>query len=161
MRQLFQNDQALDLRLRRSGAWCDGESEIRHRRLCALLDRSIARDDAGKLIVTTGRDVVPFVSEDAPLRVTTASVRAGEVVLTIRDGRDLCLDAKHELCVDEEGRFRGRVPGPRGGVFWALWERNAAQCLFPLLCDEGEVVVVLPTRRLVVRTTVGDIDWTQ
>lgn len=160
-RHLFYDDQALDLRLTRSGVWCDGASAIRHRRLCALLDRSIARDEAGKLIVTTGRDVVPFLSDDAPLRVKTASLHAGQLVMTMRDGRDLSLEAGQELCVDEEGRFRSRVPGPRGGSFWALWERNAAQCLFPLLCDEGEVAVVLPTARLLLRTAVGDLDWTK
>ncbi|MFZ9889483.1 MAG: hypothetical protein ACO3JL_18465, partial [Myxococcota bacterium] len=106
MRHIFSDDQPIHLRLTRSGVWCDGAHEIRHRRLCALLDRSIARDGEGRLVVTTGRDVMPFVCDDAPLRVTTASVRGGDLVMTLRDGRDICLRAGDELCVDEGGRFR-------------------------------------------------------
>lgn len=121
------------LSLDRDGRWRHDGDVIRHARLCALLDRCVARDEQGQLIVTTGRDRLPFKSEDAPLRVKTARLERGALVQVLRDDRELPLTKHSALCIDDEGRVRTRVDGPRGGTFWALWERPATQALMPFL----------------------------
>lgn len=103
--------------LDRHGAWFHDGDPVRHARLAALLHRSIARDPAGHLIVTTGRDAQPFVAEDAPLLVRTL------------DGDDLVLSNEtraplgdRPLYIDDDGRVRVAV-----GAFWALLSRSATQ----------------------------------
>lgn len=138
------------LSLDREGRWRHDGDLIRHARLSALLDRSIARDEEGGLMVTTGRDRLPFTSEDAPLRVKTARLQGDGLLQVLRDDRELPLTKESALCIDEEGRVRTRVEGPRGGTFWALWERPATQALMPLLADE----------RIEVEVIEGVRDWT-
>lgn len=86
-------------------------------------------------MLTTGRDRLPFSSEDAPLRVKTALVDDQGLTQVLRDDRLEPLTAASALCIDDGGRLRSRVSGPRGGIFWALWERPAAQALMPFLHD--------------------------
>lgn len=138
------------LSLDREGRWRHDGDVIRHARLAALLDRCIARDEEGRLIVTTGRDRLPFTSEDAPLRVKTARVEGGRLIQVLRDDREIPLTQDSALCMDDDGRVRTRVEGPRGGLFWALWERPATQALMPLLAEE----------RVEVEIVAGGRDWT-
>jgi hypothetical protein len=60
-----------------SGRWFHDGEPVRHARLAALLSRSIARAEDGSLIVTTGRDRLPFVALDTPLHVRTLRVSDG------------------------------------------------------------------------------------
>lgn len=150
--------------LARDGRWIHDGDPVRHARLCALLDRSIARDEQGGLMLTTGRDRLPFTSEDAPLRVKTALVDEKGLTQVLRDDRKEPLTAASALCIDDDGRLRSRVSGPRGGTFWALWERPAAQALMPFLqSGDDEVHVEVGGGRLAL-TVVGSFearDWTR
>jgi hypothetical protein len=136
----------------RRGNWFHDGQRVAHVRLADLLRRSVARDDAGQLIVTTGRDALPFVAEDAPLLVTSAVVHDGGVRLALSDGGDDDLDG--DVLVDDAGRMRTVV---RGGRFWALFSRAAQQALEPLVVDEAHLAWrgrrwrVLPVR--------GDEAW--
>lgn len=150
------------LALARDGRWLHDGDPIRHARLSALLDRCVSRDEEGRLMVTTGRDRLLFTSEDAPLRIKTARVDDGRLIQVVRDGREEPLTAASALCVDEDGRFRSRVTGPREGTFWALWERPAAQALMPLL-EESDVdgaSVDVNGQKLPVTLVDAPRDWT-
>lgn len=149
------------LALDRDGRWTHDGDVIRHARLCALLDRCVARDDDGRLIVTTGRDRLPFASEDAPLRVKTARLEGGRLIQVVRDDREAPLTSGSALCIDDEGRVRTRVEGPRGGTFWALWERPATQALMPLLDqDNGATRVHVGDVPIDVEIVEAPRDWT-
>lgn len=153
--------QGEELRLSQDGRWFHDGDPIRHARLCALLDRSVAHDEQGRLIVTTGRDRLPLVSDDAPLRIKTARAGDGPLIQVVRDGREEPLTSTSALCIDEDGRVRSRVTGPRGGLLWALWERPAVQALMPLLeeDDEGPHLDV-DGRKLTLRVVDSPQDWT-
>src|SRR5690348_1540174 len=103
--------------LSRRGAWYHDGDRVKHAGLEGLLHRSIARDDAGKLLVTTGRDKMSFVAEDTPF-----------FIRTLVDGRlalsDSTVDDAAHFCIDDDGRIRAAV---KGGNFWALALRGAAQ----------------------------------
>ncbi len=148
------------LALGKDGRWTHDGDPVRHARLSALLDRSVARDEAGHLMVTTGRDRLPFTSEDAPLRIKTARVHDDGLVQVHRDGREEPLTEASALCIDDEGRLRSRVSGPRGGIFWALWERPAVQALAPLLQDDGSAYVEVSSGRLDIAVVEASQDWT-
>jgi hypothetical protein len=148
------------LALDREGRWTHDGDVIRHARLCALLDRCVARDEDGGLIVTTGRDRLPFTSEDAPLRVKTARLDDGRLIQVLRDGREEPLTSTSALCIDDQGRVRTRVEGPRGGTFWALWERPASQALMPLLRDDGTPHLDVTNQRIDVTVLDTRRDWT-
>lgn len=116
--------------LARDGTWFHDGRAIHHERLAALLHRSITRDDSGALIVTTGRDVLPFVAEDAPFVVRALHV--GDARLTLSDGTEEPLSAP--VYVDDDGRIRVRI---KGGRFWAVLSRSAAQILMSGVDDDG------------------------
>jgi hypothetical protein len=113
--------------LSRRGAWYHDGDRVKHAGLEGLLHRSIARDDAGKLLVTTGRDKLPFVAEDAPYFIRT--LVDGRLLLS-----DGSVDDPRHLCIDDEGRIRASV---KGGAFWALASRGAAQGLAALVDGDG------------------------
>ena len=124
--------------LARDGSWFHDGQEIVHERLSALLHRSIARDDDGNLIVTTGRDRVRFSCEAAPFLVRaldggpTASVE-----LVLSDDSRAALPG--ELHVDEHGRVYARVKSDR---FWALLSRAVAQQVMANVDDAGALTRV-------------------
>jgi hypothetical protein len=134
----------------RRGNWFHDGQRIRHERLAGLLSRSVDRDAAGALVVTTGRDTVPFVAEDAPLIVRMLVVDAEGITLHLSDDSSEHLAAA--VCIDDAGSVRVPV---RGGRFWALLSRGARQGLEPLFIDEGHLalggrtwdVVVVDQRR--------------
>ena len=113
------DDAPRGLFLSRRGAWYHDGDRVKHAGLEGLLHRSIARDDAGQLLVTTGRDVLPFVAEDAPY-----------VVRTIADGLLILSDASQEppgtFLIDDAGHIRTPV---KGGRFWAVCSRSATQAV--------------------------------
>jgi hypothetical protein len=126
------------LRLLRDGRWLHDGGEVKHARLAALLHRSIARDEDGALIVTTGRDRLPFECEDAPFRVITVRRRGHAWTLVLSDGGEESLVADEELLIDDDGAVRSRV---KGGRFWALWSRSAAQAVASVVDEELRVRV--------------------
>jgi hypothetical protein len=140
--------------LSRKGAWYHDGDRVGHHGLEGLLWRSIARDVEGRLIVTTGRDVLPFVAEDAPLLIKTI-VRGGtahDVKLVLADGSEEPLAAR-PLLIDDEGRLRCAV---KGGRFWALCARSATQLLMELVDDDGRIAT--PTGSCALTST-GPRDW--
>lgn len=117
--------------LARDGTWFHDGQAIHHERLSALLHRSIARDDVTRaLLVTTGRDRLPFVAEDAPYVVR--AIHVGDARLTLSDGTEEALVAP--VHVDDDGRIRVRV---KGGRFWAVLSRSAAQLVMSGVDDDG------------------------
>jgi hypothetical protein len=124
-------DAPMGLFFSRSGAWYHDGDRIRHAGIIGLLGRSVARDDGSRLVVTTGRDVVTFVAEDAPLLVSTMARGA----LVLSDGStEAC--AGRTFLIDDEGRIRCPV---KDGRFWALLSRSATQLLCELLDDAGVI----------------------
>lgn len=139
----------------RAGHWFHDGDRIFHAGLAGLLLRSVARADDGSLIVTTGRDTLPFVSEDAPLLAQRVDVDADGFGLSLSNGRSaragwLALGADHRL----------RAPVD-DGLFWALLSRSAGQSLEPLLevDDDGAAFVAVGDRRHPVVAL--DADWRQ
>lgn len=124
----------------RRGNWFHDGQRIRHERLAALLSRSVERDGTGQLIVTTGRDAVCFVAEDAPLIVRTVVVDAVGLRLRLSDETDEPLAS--DVVVDDVGQVRVAV---RGRKFWALFSRAARQGLEPFVVDERHLVIASRT----------------
>lgn len=123
----------------RLGHWFHDGDRIFHAGLSGLLDRSVARADDDTLIVTTGRDVLPFEVEDAPLlvrRVDQASDGTVSLVLSTTASVPLTW-----LAMGSDDRLRAPVVEAR---CWALLSRNAGQALEPLLAidDDGSAWVV-------------------
>ncbi len=112
-------DAPAGLFLSRRGAWYHDGDRVKHAGLEGLLHRSIVRDDAGQLLVSTGRDTLPFVAEDAPFIVRT--VAGDDLVLS--DGTREHLEGKR-LYIDDDGRVRCVV---KQGRFWAVLSRSATQ----------------------------------
>jgi hypothetical protein len=124
------------------GTWRHEGQDVRHKRLSALLHRCVARDDAGALIVTTGRDVLPFTPADAPKFVRALErTDAGWVVRLLGD-TEAPLDASAEITIDDLGIVRSRLPGG----FWARWSRSATQALLAGSADELDDDGALPVR---------------
>ena len=129
------------LYLDKAGNWFHDGDAVRHRRLEALLHRSVARDESGALVVTTGRDVLPFVCEDTPrfvyaLRGTTVLLRGGESRI----------EAHQDFTIDDAGVVRSRL-----GSFWCRWLRSAYHVLIGNAetdLDRGALVVVVGHTRL-------------
>lgn len=150
---------AEELVLHRDGRWSHDGQIIRHARLAALLHRSIARGDDGRLLVTTGRDRLFFESEDAPFFVQTARAEAERFVLVLSDASEETLAPGAELYVDDAGLIRSRV---KGGAFWALWRRPAAQALMGALVEEdGELRLPLPEGSARLVALEEPRDWTR
>lgn len=146
--------------LSRRGAWYHDGDRLRHLGLESLLWKSIARASDGGLIVTTGRDRLPFLAEDAPFVVRTlgraatgrddagrtgAASDAGDaedrgevddIALVLADGSEEAV-ARRSFFIDDDGRVRCPV---KGGRFWALLSRSATQLLLELVDDEGRIV---------------------
>ncbi len=128
-------DAPAGLFLSRKGNWFHDGQRVGHLRLEALLTGAVSRDDAGGLIVTTGRDVLPFVAEDAPLFVISVDFAAVPVELVLSDGKREPLTG---IVIGPDDRFRAAV---HGGRFWALFIRSAAQLLEPHFGDDDGLVV--------------------
>jgi hypothetical protein len=135
--------------LARSGTWYHDGDRIAHQRLAALLSKSVARTDDGKLVVTTGRDVLPMVSEDAPYRVRTL---AEDAVVLLDDSREP-LTPSSVIAIDTQGRVRSVV---KGGKAWALWSASATQVLGQRVDDDGMLAV--PGGRVEIQARDGE-DW--
>lgn len=133
------------LHMDREGRWFHDGDPVRHARLAALLSRSVARDEAGRLIVTTGRDVLAITTEDAPVQVRTVRSADGPGEghrLVLSTGREEPLSGA-TILIDDDGRMRVPV---EGGTFWALFLRPAAQAVIALEAGEvGEGSLVLRT----------------
>ncbi len=115
----------------RRGNWFHDGQRVRHERLAELLCRSVARLSDDTLAVTTGRDTLPFLSEDAPLLVRAIDFGLdGPTLVLSNGGRELLAG---EVVVGGDGRWRMSV---ENGRFWALCTRSAQQALEPLLVDE-------------------------
>ena len=129
--------------LSRRGNWFHDGDRVRHERLAQLLSGSVARDAAGGLVVTTGRDTLPFVAEDAPLQVRSVEVDDDVVTLLLSDQTREALGAV--VVVGAEQRLRVAV---RAGAFWALLTRSAGQLLEPFfVSDEHGDAIVVGARR--------------
>lgn len=129
-------DAPAGLFLSRRANWFHDQERVRHHRLAQLLTGSISRDLHGGLVVTTGRDTLPFVAEDAPLVVLSVDVDVGadSIIVLLSD------QAREELghvVVGSDHRLRTPV---RDGAFWALFTRSAAQLLEPFV--DGDAFVV-------------------
>lgn len=138
----------------RRGNWFHDGDRIFHKGLSGLLDRSVARADDDSLIVTTGRDVLPFVAEDAPLIVTSVDVDGDTVLLHLNSGATEALVGA--LTLGRDDRWRVAVGG---GRFWALMTRSAAQALEPFMLEEDGGVVVIGAQRHPI--VMHDVDWAQ
>jgi hypothetical protein len=137
----------------RAGHWFHDGDRIFHAGLAGLLHRSVARADDDALIVTTGRDTLPFVSEDAPLLAHRVEVDDEGFVLALSNGREA---RAGWLALGSDHRLRAAVDD---GRFWALLGRAAGQALEPLLDvdDDGAAFVRAGDRRHPVVPL--DADW--
>ncbi len=138
----FRTDAPAGLFLSRRGNWFHDGQRVGHERLEALLHGSIARADDGSLVVTTGRDVMAFVAEDAPFVVVAVD---GDVAVLDDGSREVVRD----VVVGADDRWRMRV---KNGGFWALFNKSAAQTLERALSDDG-TTLVLPTTTTTLSTT--------
>ena len=122
--------------LSKEGRWFHDGDAVKHAGLEGLLHRSIARANDGSLIVTTGKDVLPFVAEDAPFIVRTLEGDA----LVLSDGtREPIPDT---LLIDDVGHIRCPV---KRGAYWGLMSRSATQILVALL-DSALPPTLTPTQ---------------
>jgi hypothetical protein len=129
-------DAPTGLFLSRRGNWFHDGQRVSHRRLAGLLSRSVARSADGALVVTTGRDILPFVAEDAPLMVR--EVRAGVAALELVLSDETTAALEGPIVVGVDGRLRTALPGRR---LWAVFGRSAQQALEPWFTSEDRVVV--------------------
>ena len=129
------------------GAWFHDGDPITHARLATLLSKCVARDDDGKLAVTTGRDRLTFVAEDAPYQVRTLQLgdEVDGITLVLSDGTQELLTAASRLCIDDDGRIRSAI---KGQTEWALWGRGPSQLLASRLDDDEHVALGTGTLRL-------------
>jgi Protein of unknown function (DUF1285) len=128
--------------LDRHGVWHEDGVAIRHARLSALLHRSIARDENNNLIVSTGKDRLPFACEDTPLLVTDIHIGKSSTVLHLSNNTPVTFSDTNRVTVDDAGCLRIRV----GNQFWARVTRAAAAQLHSHLVERGTGFwLVLPT----------------
>lgn len=114
------------LYLDREGRWFHDGQAVRHARLSALLWRSVARNSEERLIVTTGRDVLPFAAEDAPVQARTATPTQPGLTLVLSTGAEHALAAGEVVWLDADGQMRMKSPD---GRFWIRLLRPAAQAV--------------------------------
>ena len=140
----------------RRGNWFHDGDRIFHAGLSGLLDRSVARADEGDLVVTTGRDVMTFACEDAPVMVREVHEVEGELVMHLSTGVDERLPGT--IAVGSDHRLRVPV---MGGRLWALLGRAAGHTLEPRLeqDDDGTMWISHGRRRHAVIPI--DTDWRQ
>lgn len=141
--------------LSRAGEWFHDDLPVRHVRLSNLLTRSIARDENGGLIVTTGRDRLPFRAEDAPLVVRTIEFEDNHFRIQLSNGLEETLETNSYLCMDGVGRIRSVVGH---NSFWALWSRSATQALIGRVDDSG-THILLPQGIVPLRHAHPEQDW--
>jgi hypothetical protein len=146
-------DAPAGLFLARDGRWFHDGDPIRHERLAALLHRCLARDASGRVIVTTGRDVLPVACEDAPYVVRTLSVDGARAELVLSDetrepigGRRFVVDANHRV----------RCP-VKAGAFWAVLSRSATQTVLSWLDEDG--ILRAPDGACTLTPAVTGCDW--
>lgn len=138
----------------RLGHWFHDGDRIFHDGLHGLLVRHVARAADGGLVVTTGRDVLPFVAEDCPVLVREATFTAHGLHLTLQDGREE--DAAGPVVVGADDRWRIPV---RGDTLWALLPRAVCQGLWPHLEANDDGVSTLEVDGVVLPVVTGDADW--
>ena len=135
----------------RQGHWFHDGDRIFHEGLAGLLHRSVARDDDGALIVTTGRDRLPCVAEDAPLIIHACDVGDDGVVAYSSRGDRVGVVV---IVVGADGRWRAPLRG-----MWGLLTRSVMQQLEPLVdeADGGAMVLRCGTNTITLRSL--DTDW--
>lgn len=135
------DDAPAGLFLSRAGRWYHDGDPVEHAGLEGLLHRSIARAADGSLIVTTGRDVVTFVAEDAPFIVRTIE---DDALVLSDDTREPLISAGHATAffIDDVGHVRCPV---KQGAYWALMSRSATQILLALIDATGSLTLT-PTQ---------------
>jgi hypothetical protein len=112
----------------------------------------VARDEHDRLIVTTGRDALPFVAEDAPLVVRSVVVSADAVRLLLSDGTTT--DLQGPVVVGGDDRMRMPVFSRR---MWASFSRTAQRALEPYFVDEK--CLAFGNRNVVVVAAEADRGW--
>ncbi|MCP4504559.1 MAG: hypothetical protein GY822_32025 [Deltaproteobacteria bacterium] len=148
----IRKDAPAGLFLSRKGNWFHDGDQLHHSRMCSLLHRSIERDD-DDLIVTTGRDRLSFVAEDAPYRIkliekrvvssTPSDVLLGAqpsaakecIVITCSDDESEILQRSHVWATTADGAIYLSV---KSGRFWALLSSGAQQWLQPYLQEDDD-----------------------
>ena len=143
--------------LDRNGQWFHDGQPIRHVRLSALLSASIARDGALQLIVTTGKDTLPFTAEDAPLHAKTV-IRNGErLSFQLSNRTELPLENVQRILVDAEGHMRTRSHDER---FWIRLLKPAAQAIMSAAVErKGRLWVPSATGSVLLVEHLADTDW--
>jgi hypothetical protein len=160
-REAFRADAPPGLFYSRHGDWFHDGDWVGHAGLSALLCRSVARAEPsleapeGALIVTTGRDVLPFLSEDAPLHAHEVLIDELGLTLALSHGREARVTW---LALGPDHRFRAAV---EEGRFWALLSRSATHAIEPHLDldDAGHAFVTVGDARHPI--VVVDADWSR
>jgi hypothetical protein len=117
-----------------SGHWFHDGDRIFHEGLAGLLNRSVTRADDGTLIVTTGRDRLPFVAEDAPLHIVGCVVADDTAILHTARGDAVALEV---VVVGDDHRFRAPIAD-----LWGLMTRGVTQQLAARLDEDDDGVFV-------------------
>lgn len=155
-------DPPLALVIDAEGRFVHDGTVVTHARLVALLHRSIARNDDGTYVVTTGRDRVPLIVEDTPYFVRTLKrTTTGAVDLVLSDDTHERVDEKTSFVVDSQDRMRVRIKGDR---FWAKLLRPAHAALTDGVLElPGPSVVARPLGGPIVNLVeaAAGIDWTR
>jgi hypothetical protein len=138
------------------GHWFHDGDAVRHVRLCALLTRSITRDAQDALMVSTGRDQLPFTAEDAPFQVLTWQWSSGSLSMELSDGSHEVLDERAVFLIDDLGRLRIAV---KQGRFWALLTRSATHLIIAGINDAGDGVDLPPGLHARLQPAPAVVDW--
>jgi hypothetical protein len=118
------------------GHWFHNGDRVGHAGLEGLLHRSIARDDDGALLVTTGHDRMAFCAADAPFVVRSLEFHSsGAITLLLSDDSREPLEGGTVL-IDANNRLHVAVKAHR---YWALFSRSAQQGLLARLDDNGQI----------------------
>jgi len=126
------------LKIDKEGRWFYQGEEVTHRRTYLLYNRSLTRDESGRMIVRIGREKCPVEAEDAPFVVRTL-----EFVVSEKGELEsvwlILNDESRELLAPETLRIGGgNIPycRVRGGMFEARFSRNAYQLLVPFIKED-------------------------
>jgi hypothetical protein len=137
--------------LSRQGRWFHDEQAVAHEGLSRLLSRSVARGDDGTLIVTTGKDVLPFTAEDAPVIVREVHLQSRTLTTSLETATAL----PSTVFIDDTGRLHVAI----SASFYGLLSKSAAQVLLQNVTASGEIVVNGTTVARVVSADLAK-DWT-